>query len=135
MLKAFQPGMGPKPAAAQEPVAKPAYMSDAEWSELNRIKAFNDKLKFNSEYLGGRPAPAAPAVPRAESPYDIVGGGSSGGLNYTGRPRWEVERDRQKAEMELENQRLQMEYQRWMIEQMKRNPYGMNVRDLLSRIK
>lgn len=114
-------------------------LTDAEWSAYSQHRHFQDTMDWAAanglSRIGGGGRKAAPAAPPSESPYDIVGGYSANGVNYMGRPRWEAERDRQKAEMELENQRLQMEYQRWMIEQMKNNPSGMNIRDLLSRMK
>lgn len=121
MLKDFQPGYSrPHP---------PPVLSPEDDGKLHP----NGRGGFT--YTLPKLVPDERPTPRPESPYELVGGWSSGGVNYMGRPRWEVERDRQKAEMELENQRLQMEYQRWMIEQMKNNPSGMNIRDLLNRMK
>lgn len=65
-----------------------------------------------------------PAQNLAESPYDIVGGYSAGGQTHIGRPRWQVDLERQKAELELEQLR-------WMIDQMRRNPNGVSIRDLI----
>lgn len=73
--------------------------------------------------------------PLSGGPYDLVGGYSSGGLTVMGRPRWQVDAEMRKAAIEAEKAEMELEHQRWMMEQMRRNPYGMNVRDLLSRIK
>lgn len=71
------------------------------------------------------------SAPRQESPYDIVGGYRSPGVTYLGRPRWEVENERRRAEREEEMAQIEMEYRRWILEQQMANPHGANVRDLI----
>lgn len=84
-------------------------------------------------YPGSQPTPKShpPAQARPESPYDMVGGSFINGVQVLGRPRWEVENERRKAEREDEMARMEMEYRRWMMEQSRANPYGMNIRDLI----
>lgn len=87
--------------------------------------------------------PALPGdlTPRAESPYDPVFQYGNGITRNLG-PRYKVDAERAMAEMAVEKARFEMEQardqaqqqadmQRWMFEQMRRNPYGANIRDLI----
>lgn len=96
----------------------------------------------------GQPAWAAPKLPGAaapppaqESPYDPIYQSGNGVTTYLG-PRYKLDIERQMGESALAKSRFdleqakqqaqqQMDMQRWMFEQMRNNPYGMNIRDLI----
>lgn len=61
---------------------------------------------------------------QSDDPYDIVGEYQSGNTRYMGQPRWKADLERERAELELEQLR-------WMIDQMRRNPNGASIRDLI----
>lgn len=119
MLKDWMPGMGPKPPAAQP-------------EDDGRLRP-NGQGGFT--YTLPKMVPDERPVAQGQSPYDMVGGGQYGNMFYAGMPRYKADLERRKAEAEAERAEMELEYQRWMMEQARRNPYGMNIRDLLSRIK
>lgn len=116
------------------PGPRPAGMSEVDWDHQNKIHAWNEQTKIDALRRGIAPPPAA-------SPYDTVYSQGMHGSKELGT-RYEVDAKRRMAEMaaeraqlELDNARqqarVQQEQQRWALEQMRSNPYGMSIRDLI----
>lgn len=122
-------GMSPEPPAPQSrldilkaKVRAGATLTDDEHAEYVRLSGVAvPKL----------PGPPAGTNPPEESPYDLVGGGYVSGVRIAPRPRWEVDADRRKEELARQKAEMEMEQMRWMFDQMRRNPYGMSIRDLI----
>lgn len=109
--------------------------------EYNELMGAQEPVEWSQERaLRERFSPHASAQPK-ESPYDPVYQYANGITTNLG-PRYKVDAQRAMSEMAVDKARFDMEQsrrqaqyqedmQRWMFEQMRRNPYGANIRDLI----
>lgn len=113
------------PQVGGGPTTKPSWVSDAEWSSLMQAKHYNEFSKLANSMSG------QPAGQTATGPSDLVGGSFVNGLSTPGTSRWKVDNERRMADLEYQKAVDEAEQRRWMMEQMRRNPMGMSIRDLI----